>query len=146
MYEHRQPGRLLLGMMTGAAVLFLVVVSREPATHWFVLPPLAVLVVVAYLFSALTVRVDNTSVTARFGPGLIRKSFSLADIVSCGPVRNHWWYGWGIRKIPGGWLYNVSGLDAVELRMKNGRVYRVGTDEPKALAAAISQRLASSAP
>lgn len=139
MYEHRQPARLLLGMMGGAAALLLTVMSLEDRMHWSVGIPLAVLAVAAYLFSGLTVRVDHTSVAIRFGPGLIRKSFSLSDIASCGPVRNRWWYGWGIRKIPGGWLYNVSGLDAVELQMKDGRVYRIGTDEPRALADAIVQ-------
>jgi hypothetical protein len=56
-------------------------------------------------------------------------------------VKNQWWWGWGIRLIPGGWLYNVSGLDAVELKMKNGRVYRIGTDEPRKLAEFIQAKL-----
>jgi hypothetical protein len=141
MYEHRQPGWLLLGMIGGAAALFLIVASQEPHITWPLILPLAVLAICAYLFSGLTVRVDRTSVSARFGPGLIRKTISLSDIASCAPVRNRWWYGWGIRKIPHGWLYNVSGLDAVELKMENGRVYRIGTDEPRALASAISQNL-----
>ena len=31
-------------------------------------------------------------------------------------VRNKWWHGWGVRWVPGGSMYNVWGLDAVELR------------------------------
>jgi hypothetical protein len=31
------------------------------------------------------------------------------------------------------WIYNVSGFDAVEIKLKNGKVYRIGTDEPKKL-------------
>ena len=34
-----------------------------------------------------------------------------------------------IHLIPGGWLYNVSGFTALALTMKNGRQYRIGTDD-----------------
>jgi hypothetical protein len=40
-----------------------------------------------------------------------------------------------------GWLYNVSGLRAVEVGLKSGRKYRVGTDEPERLEAALKQRI-----
>jgi hypothetical protein len=52
-------------------------------------------------------------------------------------VKNPWYYGWGIHLIPGGWLYNVSGWEAVELQMKNGNKYRIGTDDPQGLMDAI---------
>jgi hypothetical protein len=38
---------------------------------------------------------------------------------------------------PGFRLYNVSGLDAVELRLTNGDVRRLGTDDATGLAAAL---------
>jgi hypothetical protein len=38
---------------------------------------------------------------------------------------------------PGFRLYNVSGLDAVELRLKSGDIRRIGTDDPQALADAL---------
>ena len=34
-------------------------------------------------------------------------------------------------------IYNVSGFDAVEIQLKNGKIYRIGTDEPKKLEQAI---------
>jgi hypothetical protein len=33
----------------------------------------------------------------------------------------------------------VSGLDAVELRLKSGEIRRIGTDDPQRLAAAIER-------
>jgi hypothetical protein len=45
--------------------------------------------------------------------------------------------GFGIRMRPGFRLYNVSGLDAVELRLKSGDVRRIGTDDAAGLAAAL---------
>jgi len=38
---------------------------------------------------------------------------------------------------PHGWLYNVSGLDAVEVTTKSGKKYRIGTDVPAELEQAI---------
>ena len=98
---------------------------------------LVVLVVVAALFANLTVEVSNGRLFVRFGVGLIRKSFRIGDIVGVDAVRNRWYYGWGVRYTPHGWLFNVSGLDAVEIALENGRKYRIGTDEPEALLAAI---------
>lgn len=54
-------------------------------------------------------------------------------------MRNKWWYGWGIRLTPHGWLYNVSGLDAVELHLTGGRKVRLGTAEPAQLSRAINE-------
>lgn len=36
-------------------------------------------------------------------------------------------------------MYNVAGYDAVELELRSGRVFRIGTDEPDALLAAIER-------
>jgi hypothetical protein len=51
-------------------------------------------------------------------------------------VRNAWSNGFGIRTASRFTLYNVSGLGAVELKQKSGEVRRIGTDDPKGLAAA----------
>ena len=52
-------------------------------------------------------------------------------------VRNRWWWGFGIRWTPHGWMWNISGLDAVELTYHNGKKFRIGTDEPEALLEAL---------
>jgi hypothetical protein len=49
--------------------------------------------------------------------------------------------GWGIRITTRGMLYNVSGRDAVEIRLDDGRRFRLGTDDPNGLVAALSGRL-----
>ena len=59
------------------------------------------------------------------------------EIVGAEPVRNEWHYGWGIRFTAFGWLFNVSGLDAVELALDSGKRVRIGTDEPRRLAEAV---------
>jgi hypothetical protein len=61
--------------------------------------------------------------------------------VSVTPVRNRWWYGFGIRLTPHGWLYTVRGLDAIEVRLSNGRTFRVGTDDQATLVARLERVL-----
>jgi hypothetical protein len=97
----------------------------------------AVVTLVLLLFASLTVTVDDTGVEARFGVGLIRKRVPFDRIRSVQVVRNPWYYGWGIKLLPGGMLYNASGLSAVELRLANGRWVRIGSAEPDVLASAL---------
>ncbi len=101
-----------------------------------------ILMVVLILFGALTVTVDDQGVRVDFGPGLIHAAFSDVQIKSCRVVRDKWYYGWGFRIIPRGILYNIYGLDAVELLLADGRMRRIGTDEPEKLNGAINQILA----
>lgn len=93
------------------------------------------------LFHSLTVEVLRGNLRIRFGIGLIRRQFRVKDIESAEVVRNRWWYGWGIKLTPYGWLFSVSGLDAVQVKLRNGRQYRIGSDEPDALAAAINSAM-----
>ena len=86
------------------------------------------------LFFSLTVEIGATHLTFRFGIGLIRQRIPLAEIVTVKPVHNTWLYGWGIHRTPHGWLYNVSGWEAVEITLVTGKRFRLGTDEPQRLA------------
>ncbi|MBN2431875.1 MAG: hypothetical protein JXQ27_10380 [Acidobacteria bacterium] len=95
------------------------------------------------LFYDLSVVIRDRALTVFFGVGLIRKRFHLNEILSARAVRNPWYYGWGIRLTPYGWMFNVSGLGAVELELRSGRRFRIGTDEPDRLVAAIRQATAS---
>ena len=87
--------------------------------------------------------IDETYLKIKFGYGIYQKKFPLTDILSVKTAKNRWWYGWGIRRRlwPKMWIYNVSGLDAVEIQLKNGKIYRIGTDEPKKLEQAILQSI-----
>ena len=96
-------------------------------------------IAVAIIFHSLTVEISDRELRWHFGPGLWSYSLALDEIDRVAIVRNHWWNGFGIRMAPGFRLYNVSGLDAVELRLKSGDIRRIGTDDPQGLAAAIEQ-------
>jgi hypothetical protein len=137
-YRHTQTGLVIVVTMGLAALAVIVAVATAALPPPF-LALAGVFLVCLVLFGSLTVDVDDAAVSIRFGPGLIRRSFALAEIRAVTAVRNPWYYGWGIRLLPRGWLYNVSGLDAVEIELADGRTHRIGTDEPEALAAAIQQ-------
>jgi hypothetical protein len=102
---------------------------------------LVVLIAVAILFSSLTVEVNENELRWHFGPGLWTYRLPFSEIEQVAVVRNQWWHGFGIRMAAGFRLHNVSGLDAVELRLQSGEVRRIGTDDPQRLAAALKPRV-----
>jgi len=135
-YRHTQPGTfttftcLLCGGF-GAAMAW-------RAGQWPVSVALLVIMFgAAILFSSLTVEIDDGELRWYFGPGLWTYRLPLTAIENVAVVRNRWWNGFGIRMAPGFRLYNVSGLDAVELRVGSGDVRRIGTDDAQGLAQAL---------
>ena len=133
-YRHTQPGWVILGVAAAVVALGWAMPEGAPLA-----PMLVIAALVALLFGALTVEVDHEAIRLRFGVGLIRKRIPLRDVQAWREVRNPWYAGWGIRMGPGGVIWNVSGLDAVELALPEGRHFRIGSDEPAALAAAIAR-------
>ena len=150
-YENTQPGTFIR-VMTGSWVVFFGVLAvvmlalgqKEAAIGLGVVTVMLAVIngIVFALFHSLTVRVSRSEIALSFGVGLIRKQFPIGDISRVSIVQNRWYNGFGIRKIRGGWLYNVSGFDAVEIQLKNERKYRIGTNQPKELLAAVESALA----
>ena len=136
-YRHTQPGIVILAVCLVIGVISSAIASQTELTPMIV--ALTILIAVAIIFYSLTVEIGDGELRWHFGPGLWTYRIPLEDIRSVGIVRNHWWNGFGIRMAPGFRLYNVSGLDAVELHLKSGEVRRIGTDDPQGLAAAIEQ-------
>ena len=118
-----------------------------------IIPALVLLfVIVTFLvclliFYKLTIEIDDTHLSFTLGTGLVKKKYALKDIESCLPVKNSAFYGVGIRLIPDGWLYNVSGQYAVELAFKNKKSkIRIGTDKPDEVAETINELLNKKGP
>jgi len=138
MYKHTQIGYATGGALAGAALVSAWTLRSEPnAPGWLDVVLTGGLGLGAVLFSSLTVQVDREAVAFYFGPGIWRRRIPLDAIQRVAVVRNSVYYGWGIRYTPHGWLYNVSGLQAVELMVRGEGTIRIGTDEPERLQAAI---------
>jgi len=139
-YHHTQIGYLTI-IALAIILLFSALLMAVAGIHWIAIVVLAILAICLVLFATLTVVIEGDILEIRFGPGIIRKKFLLKEIESCQVVRNPWYYGWGIRLTPHGWLYNVSGFYAVEIKMKAGKKYRIGSDVPNELEQAIRESM-----
>jgi hypothetical protein len=136
-YKHTQVGYLTLFSLGLPIAVLAVVMAVTHETFAISGAVIGLLLVSGLLFGALTVEVKNDIVRIEFGVGIIRKSWRISEFQSCEVVKNPWWWGWGIRSTPHGWLYNVSGTSAVQITTKSGQEFRIGSDEPEALRQAI---------
>lgn len=146
-YKHTQIGYLIIVVTLVVFALFAqayITARAEPpsydsGTNFAVTSVMVLVLFILVSFWSLQVTIDEKYLRIKFGYGIYHKKFLLGDIASATTVKNRWYYGWGIR----GWLwpkmciYNVSGFEAVEIKMKNGKTYRIGTDEPTKLEQAI---------
>lgn len=134
-YRHTQVGYVTLGAVVAGAlgIAALAARHRQPALWGAV----ALLILVGWLFSSLTIEVADGELRSHFGPGFWRKRVALADVAGAELASSQWWEGWGIRVTPRGMLYNVAGTAAVEIRLRSGTRFRLGTDEPETLLGAI---------
>ena len=137
-YNHVQFGTLTVSLLV-AAIVLLSLLGFIVEWHTVTIGVLLTLLVCVALFYSLTVEISNNHLGIHFGVGIVKKRFEIKDIEKAYPVRNRWYYGWGIRLIPQGWLYNVSGLDAIEIVMSSGKRYRIGTDQPNELVQAVNE-------
>ena len=150
-YKHTQIGYLMLAVMLAVLALFVwayVTASAEPlsvdsGSNFGATSIMALTLFLLASFTALTTSIDENCLRIKFGYGVLTRKFPLNQIASVQSVKNHWYYGWGMKVWfwPYMWIYNVSGFDAVEIIMKNGKIYRIGTDTPSELEAAIRQAI-----
>ena len=150
-YKHTQISYLMLVITLAVLVLFAwlhITALAEPVSvnsgpNFAVTAIMALILFILASFATLTVSIDENYFRIKFGYGIFARMFPLDQIASVQSVKNHWYYGWGVKVWfwPYMWIYNVSGFDAVEIIMKNGKIYRVGTDTPRELEVAIKQAI-----
>jgi len=146
-YKHTQIGYLMIVVTLAVLVLFawtyIMTAYEAPSVdsgnNLLVTATMVLVLGILVSFWKLHVMIDEEYLHIKFGYGIFQKKFSLNDIASAKTVKNPRRCGWGIRRWfwPKMVIYNVSGFDAVEIQLKNGKRYRIGTDEPKKLEQAI---------
>lgn len=142
LYEQVQRGKLLwlafVFVVFEAVILAVVGDELMGIALVATLAGVGLIVITIIVASTLTVTVTTDEVVLRFGWGWPRKRIQRTDILAHHPVRNSWILGWGIRWFPGGTMWNVWGLDAVELELNTGRRFRIGTDDVDGLTAVLA--------
>lgn len=136
MYRHTQIGYLTLVALLGSVgiVLGMGSIARTAA-----LVIGGLLAVIGFIFSTLTIEIRDGTLRSWFGPGVWRKEWPVREITDASVGRSNFIEGWGIRFTPRGMLYNVSGFAVIEVTLLSGTRFRLGTDEPERLVAAIRQ-------
>ncbi len=147
-YRHTQfgwvlAGALALGVLVTAGVTLLLPEGAMRAPWWTPLLLVGLLAFSLGLFGWLTVEVDAREVRLALGVGALRKTVPVAEIVTCQRIRTRLWWGWGLRWTPAGWLYNVSGREAVRLELARERPVIIGSDDADALKTAIDASVAA---
>jgi len=117
-YKHTQIGHTIIWGVLAAAVFIAITGIFSQGGPGSFLVAEVILLICAVLFCKLTIKIENETLEWSFGIGLIRKQVPIVEIAACEPIRIPWWHGWGIHLTPCGWLYNVSGLDAVAIKLR----------------------------
>jgi hypothetical protein len=139
---------LVLGAFFIITGIMAVLMKPEDGVVDFVLIMVMITLGICLLtFYKLTIIIDDINLSFKLGIGLFSRKYKLSDIKECRAVKNNPLTGIGIRLYSKGWLYNVSGLGAIELTFSNkaSRV-RIGTDRPEEVAAYVNSKLGFGTP
>ncbi len=140
----------VIGMLTmvifSLIMLFVIGIDNSPMRGIFVVLAVSLLIGMLFFYK-LTIYINETYISFKLGIGLFSKKYLIADLKSCKPVKNDALFGIGIHLIPNAMLYNVSGLQAIELTFKNQKTkVRIGTNEPEEIASIISKMIENEKP
>jgi hypothetical protein len=141
-YEHTQIGYTILGVVLPVGLLSLTppLLFDDGVGVGFGLS-VGMMGVGVALFCSLTVRIADDTLVWYFGPRFWRNAVPTAKIEAVETVQTSISNGWGIRQLREGWLYNVSGFDAVRIEMRDGTTVFIGTDEPDRLVSVLDAEI-----
>jgi hypothetical protein len=147
LYEHTQAGWPIrisfIGLAFGLlAMLALPDFAQLPIARAVLVTGAVFAGLLGWVWGSMTIRILEGALCIRFGPGWPRKTVPLSDIAAVEITRTSFIEGWGVHRTRRGWLYNVSGYDAVLLKLASGSNLLVGSDEPRRLQAALQRATA----
>jgi hypothetical protein len=143
-YSHTQKAPLCLILYGSALLCFALAWTVGSAAGNFIAVAVGLLIaLLAPAFHHLTVEDQGDRLAIRFGPlPLFRRTVRYADIEKVEIGRTLILDGWGIHySIRGGWVWNLWGRDCVVVRLKNGSVLRIGTDDAANLARFLEEKI-----
>lgn len=112
--------------------------GSNPLPLWLFLSLSILFLFIILLFFRMRTIVNQNSLLISFGIGLIKRTINIKDISDCKLAINHWDYGFGIRVLNGGVLYNIQSLKGIDLNfVKHKSFVRIGSKRPEELVIAI---------
>ena len=127
-YKEFQFGWILFIFVVPAHVLvnylYLAGIGNKPMSSGSIVFGNIVLTSLYILFYGLTTRLTNDILSVSFGIGIIKKKISIKRIAGVQETQNNILYGWGLRFIPNGIMYNISGSAAVELKFNDSELLK----------------------
>ena len=138
-YRHTQRATVIIAACVAGIVALVAWSVVLPAPIGVVLAVIIVLAASAVCFSSLTIEIVDGVLSWHFAFGLFRRTLPVTAVQATESRRIPVLYGWGIHRTPEGWLYNVSGRDAVLVRVRDNTAVLLGTDEPDTLRAALQR-------
>ena len=139
-YSSSQTGWLIIALLAAGFIAVFSTLSLEAitTTQYAVL---MALIIASVFFYKLTVVVDRGVIVVSFGQGMISRTIRVRDLASCRVVKVPWYWGFGIRLTPSGWMYNVVGTRAVEVTYKSGKKFIIGSSEAETLCEVIEDEM-----
>jgi hypothetical protein len=136
-YKYTQVGvaTILLILLAGVFTAYVVIAglssSPGPVQLGIGLLVVGLFILALASFYSFTIQIVAGELTFWFGFGVGRKSFAINEIQSIDIVDTPWYYFWGIKSIPGGWLYSIApGGEALELVLGDSKKIQLGTNHP----------------
>ncbi len=143
-YIEKQWMKLLLIILPVVTLLslsaqLLAGVHMKPGV-WLVLSIVTIFVLV--FVSSMTTTVDEAYLRWSFGFfGLLAWKLALSEIASIEATTVTIWDGRGIKLTTQGMLYNADGSGAIRVTKKNGKSFRLGTQDPQRLISYLAPRI-----
>lgn len=116
--------------------------GNNPMSNGGLIAVLVFMAVFAALFFSINLqtRVFHDGIQLRFFPFIRNKSFLFSEIEEAS-IRQYKplieFGGWGLRANFSGVAYTISGNQGLQLKLKNGKQFLIGTRKPEELAKAI---------
>jgi hypothetical protein len=136
-YRHTQRSRTAVVTFAALCAVMAAIAWPDPPLWPWMLALAVPLAWACWNFRRMTIEIEGGELRAWFGDGWPRYAWPLERIAAVRAVRNPFWYGTGIRFTLRGMLYNVASGPGIEFRLRSGATFRLGTDDPEGLAAAL---------
>lgn len=117
-------GMLYLGYLFGYNIIFVLL------TIFFF--------VVTVVYSNMLVTVTEEFITIRIG-WVLQQQIPMAEVSGLDNHDTALLSDWGIRPLGKGWLYSIAGSTAIEIHMRDGTMFVVGTNTPEKLLNSIKE-------